>query len=39
MAKRFSAERIVAVSKQAEPGPPVADPTRKVGISEQTFHR
>lgn len=37
--KRFSVERIVAVLKQAELGPPVADLIRKVGISEQTFYR
>ena len=39
MKKRFSVERIVAVLKQAELGLPVADLTRKVGISEQTFYR
>ena len=39
MKKRFSVEQIVAVLKQAELGLPVADLTRKVGISEQTFYR
>ena len=38
MKKRFSVEQIVAVLKQAELGLPVADLTRKVGISEQTFY-
>ena len=37
--KRFSVEQIVAVLKQAELGLPVADLTRQVGISEQTFYR
>lgn len=37
--KRFSVEQIVAVLKQAELGMPVADITRQVGISEQTFYR
>ena len=37
--KRFSVEQIVAVLKQAELGLPVADVTRQVGISEQTFYR
>ena len=37
--KRFSVEQIVAVVKQAELGLPVADITRQVGISEQTFYR
>jgi putative transposase len=37
--KRFSVEQIVAVLKQAELGMPVADVTRKMGISEQTFYR
>ena len=37
--KRFSVEQIVAVSKQAELGLPVADLIRQVGISEQTFYR
>ena len=39
MKKRFSVELIVAVLKQAELGQPVADLTRKIGISEQTFCR
>ena len=39
MKKRFSVEQIVAVLKQAELGLPVADLTRRVGISEQTFYR
>ncbi len=37
--KRFSVEQIVALSKQAELGLPVAELTRQVGISEQTFYR
>ena len=37
--KRFSTEQIVAVSKQAELGLPVADLIRQVGITEQTFYR
>lgn len=37
--KRFSVEQIVAVLKQAELGMPVAEVTRTVGISEQTFYR
>jgi len=37
--KRFSVEQIVAVLKQAELGMPVADVTRQIGISEQTFYR
>ena len=36
---RFSVEQIVVVLKQAEVGLPVADLTRKLGISEQTFCR
>jgi putative transposase len=35
----FSVEQIVAVLKQAELGLPVAEPTRQVGIPEQTFYR
>lgn len=34
MTKRFSLEQIVVVLKQAELGLPVADLTRRVGISE-----
>jgi putative transposase len=37
--KRFSVEQFVAVIKQAELGMPVADITRQIGISEQTFYR
>lgn len=37
--KRFSVEQIVAVLKQAQAGLPVADLTRKLGVSEQTFYR
>ncbi len=37
--KRFSVEQIVAVLEQAELGLPVAELTRQVGISEQTFYR
>ncbi len=37
--KRFSVEQIVAVLKQAEMGISVAELTRQVGISEQTFYR
>jgi putative transposase len=37
--KRFSVEQIVSVLKQAELGMPVAELTRQVGISEQTFYR
>jgi putative transposase len=37
--KRFSVEQIVAVLKQAEMGPPVADLIRHLGIAEQTFSR
>jgi putative transposase len=37
--KRYSVEQIVAVLKQAELGMPIADLTRQVGISEQTFYR
>jgi putative transposase len=36
--KRFSAEQMVAILKQAELGIPVAALIRKVGISEQTFY-
>ncbi len=39
MKRRFPVEPIVAVLKQAELGLPVADWTRKLGISEQTFFR
>lgn len=36
---RFSVERIVAVLRQAEMGMSIADVTRQLGISEQTFYR
>src|SRR4028118_1037759 len=39
MTKRFSVEQIVTVLKQAELGLSVAELTRRVGISEQTFYR
>jgi putative transposase len=39
MKKKFSAEQIVSVLKQAEVGVPIAELIRKVGISEQTFYR
>jgi putative transposase len=37
--KRFSAEQIVAILKQAELGIPVAELIRQIGVSEQTFYR
>jgi putative transposase len=37
--KRFSAEQIVAVLKQAELGMAISDLARQMGISEQTFYR
>ena len=37
--KRFSAEQIVAILKQAEMGIPVVELIRQVGVSEQTFYR
>jgi putative transposase len=37
--KRFSVEQIVVVLKQAELGLSVAELTRQVEISEQTFYR
>jgi putative transposase len=37
--KRFSAEQIVAILKQAELGIPVTELIRQVGVSEQTFYR
>ena len=37
--KRFSAEQIVAVLKQAGLGMPGADVIRQIGISEQTLDR
>jgi len=36
---RFSVEQMVAVLKQVELGLTVADATRQLGISEQTFYR
>jgi putative transposase len=36
---RFSVEQIVAVLRQVEMGMPIADVTRQLGISEQTFYR
>jgi putative transposase len=36
---RFSVGQIVAVLRQAEMGMPIADVTRQLGISEQTFYR
>jgi len=35
--KRSSVEQIVAVLKQVELGMKVADATRQIGVSEQTF--
>ena len=37
--KRFAAEQIVAILKQAELGIPIAELIRQVGVSEQTFYR
>ena len=37
--KRFSAEQIVAILKQAELGIPIGELIRQVGVSEQTFYR
>ncbi len=37
--KRFSAEQMVAVLKQAEAGLPVVEVCRQVGITEQTLYR
>ena len=36
---RFAVEQIVALLNQVELGMSVADVTRRVGISEQTFYR
>lgn len=36
---RFSVEQIVVALKQVELGMPVADLTRRLGISEQTLYR
>ena len=35
--KRFSVEQIVTVLRQVELGMKVADATRQIGVSEQTF--
>lgn len=37
--KRFAAEQIVAILKQAELGIPIVELIRQVGVSEQTFYR
>jgi putative transposase len=37
--KRFAVEQIVAALKQVELGMPIADLTRRLGISEVTFYR
>jgi putative transposase len=37
--KRFEVEQIIAVLKEAELWIPVADLTRRVEITEQTFYR
>jgi putative transposase len=37
--RRFSAEQIVGMLKQAELGVPLAELIRKAGISEQRFYR
>jgi len=37
--KRFATEQTVAILKQAELGIPIAELTRQVGVSEQTFYR
>ena len=37
--KRFAAEQIVAILKQAELGIPIGELIRQVGVSEQTFYR
>ena len=37
--KRFEAEQIVAILKQAELGIPIAELIRQVGVSEQIFCR
>jgi hypothetical protein len=36
--KRFSVEQIVAVLKQADPGLPVADLIRQIGVTEVTYY-
>lgn len=37
--KRFTEEQIAFALRQAEAGAPVAEVTRKIGVSEQTFYR
>jgi putative transposase len=37
--KRFAVEQIVAALKQVELGMPIADLTRRLGISEVTYYR
>ena len=37
--KRFPAEKIVSILRQAELGMAVSDIVRQLGISEQTFYR
>ena len=37
--KRFAAEQIVAILKQAELGIPIVELIRQAGVSEQTFYR
>jgi putative transposase len=37
--KRFSAEQIIGILKEAEAGMPLAEITRKYGIAEGTYYR
>ena len=37
--RRYSTEQIVAALKQVELGLPIADLTRQMGITEQTYYR
>jgi putative transposase len=39
MKKRFTEAQIVFALKQAETGVPIAEITRKMGVSEPTFYR